>query len=71
MKICKELEQQFGLIPLKKGEREFKIPKPIDYKDGDLKHKASNAIKAVMANFHFQSFGIILEWRLWTGKPYR
>ena len=28
MKICKELEQQFGLVPLKKGEREFELPKP-------------------------------------------
>jgi hypothetical protein len=57
MKICKELEEQFGLVPLKNGEREFEIPKPIDYEDGDLKHKAGNAIKAVMANFYFQSFG--------------
>ncbi|GHT33231.1 hypothetical protein AGMMS49574_18480 [Bacteroidia bacterium] len=57
MKICKELEQQFNLVPLVKGEREFEIPKRINYKDGDLKHKAGNAIKAAMANFHFQSFG--------------
>ncbi|GHV48623.1 hypothetical protein FACS1894181_04880 [Bacteroidia bacterium] len=57
MKICKELEQEFNLIPLVKNEREFEIPKPIDYKDGDLKHRVGNAIKAVMANFHFQSFG--------------
>jgi len=57
MKICKELEQQFNLVPLVKGEGQFEMPKPIDYKEGDLKHKTSNAIKAVMANFHFQSFG--------------
>jgi hypothetical protein len=57
MKICKELEQQFNLAPLKKGEREFEYPKAINYRDGDLKHKASNIIRAVMANFYFQSFG--------------
>ena len=57
MKICKELEQEFSLVPLKKGEREFEYPKKIDYRDEDLKHKASNIIKAVMANFYFQSFG--------------
>jgi hypothetical protein len=64
MKICKELEQEFNLVPLKKGEREFKYPKRIDYQEGDLKHKAGNAIKAVIVNFHFQSFGeyrILLE----------
>ena len=57
MKICKELEEEFSLVPLKKGEREFEYPKKINYQDGDLKHKASNIVKAVMANFHFQSFG--------------
>ncbi|GHV10452.1 mobilization protein [Bacteroidia bacterium] len=57
MKICKELEQQFNLVPLVKGERDFEIPKPIDYKDGDLKHKTGNTIKLVLDNFRFQSFG--------------
>jgi hypothetical protein len=57
MKICKELEQRFNLVPLKKGEREFEYPKAINYRDGDLKHRASNIIRAVMANFYFQSFG--------------
>ena len=57
MKICKELEQEFNLVPLQKGEREFEYPQAIDYHDGDLKHKASNIIKAVRANFYFQSFG--------------
>jgi len=57
MKICKELEQEFNLVPLKKGEREFEYPKAINYRDSDLKHRASNVIRAVMANFHFQSFG--------------
>jgi hypothetical protein len=56
MKICKDLEQEFNLVPLVKGEREFEIPKPINYKDGNLKHKAGNTIKFVLANFYFQSF---------------
>jgi hypothetical protein len=57
MKICKELEQEYNLVPLKKGEREFEYPKPVNYGDYDLKHKTGNAIKAAVANFHFQSFG--------------
>ncbi|MDR2407834.1 MAG: relaxase/mobilization nuclease domain-containing protein [Bacteroidales bacterium] len=57
MKICKEMEQEFNLVPLKKSEREFEIPKKINYRDGDLKHKASNTIRFVTDNFHFQSFG--------------
>jgi hypothetical protein len=35
----------------------LKYPKPINYREGDLKHSAGNAIKAVMTNFYFQSFG--------------
>jgi hypothetical protein len=57
MKICKELEQEFNLIPLKKGEREFEYPKAINYKEGDLKHKVSNIVRATVGSFHFQSFG--------------
>ena len=57
MKICKELEEAFNLIPIKKGEREFEYPKKINYKDGDLKHKTSNIVRAVADNFYFQSFG--------------
>lgn len=58
MKICKELEQEFNLVPLKKGQRESEAPtKKIDYKAGDLKHQVGNITKSVMANYHFQSFG--------------
>ena len=57
MKICKELEQEFNLVPLKKDEREFEYPKKVNYQDGDLKHKASNVVRAVAGNFYFQSFG--------------
>lgn len=61
MKICKELEQGFNLVPLKKGEREFEYPKAINYREGDLKHKASNIVCAVVGNFHFQSFGFSIQ----------
>jgi hypothetical protein len=58
MKICKELEQEFNLIPLKKGQRENEAPtKKIDYKAGDLKHQVGNIAKSVMSHFYFQSFG--------------
>ncbi|KAA6322109.1 hypothetical protein EZS27_028319 [termite gut metagenome] len=58
MKICKELEQEFNLIPLKKGQRESKVPtKKIDYKAGDIKHQVGNIAKSIMSRFYFQSFG--------------
>ncbi|KAA6332666.1 hypothetical protein EZS27_018848 [termite gut metagenome] len=58
MKICKELEQEFNLIPLKKGERQEETPvKKIDYKAGDIKHQVGNITKSVMNHFYFQSFG--------------
>lgn len=58
MKICKELEQEFNLIPLKKGQRESEAPtKKIDYKAGDIKHQVGNVTKSVMSHFYFQSFG--------------
>lgn len=58
MKICKELEQEFNLIPLQKGQRESEAPnKKIDYKAGDIKHQVGNIAKSVMSHFYFQSFG--------------
>jgi hypothetical protein len=58
MKICKELEDEFNLVPLKKGERQEDIPiQKIDYKSGDIKHQVGNIVKAVMNHFYFQSFG--------------
>jgi hypothetical protein len=58
MKICKELEQDFNLVPLKKGQRESETPtKKIDYKAGDIKHQVGNIAKSVMSHFYFQSFG--------------
>ena len=57
MKICKELEQEFGLVPLQETERPFELPKKIIYTEGDLKQKAKNIAESVMLTFHFQSFG--------------
>jgi hypothetical protein len=58
MKICKELEQEFNLVPLVRGERETETPiGKINYKEGDIKHQAEMIAKAIMKNFYFQSFG--------------
>jgi hypothetical protein len=58
MKICKELEQEFNLVPLKPGERLEETPvNKIDCKAGDLKHQVGNIAKAAMSRFYFQSFG--------------
>ncbi|KAA6337514.1 hypothetical protein EZS27_014411 [termite gut metagenome] len=58
MKVCKELEQEFNLVPLMKGQRESEAPtKKIDYKAGDIKHQVGNITKSIMSHFYFQSFG--------------
>ncbi|KAA6300331.1 MAG: hypothetical protein EZS26_003524 [Candidatus Ordinivivax streblomastigis] len=58
MKVCKELEQEFNLVPLMKGKRESEAPtKKIDYKAGDIKHQVGNITKSIMNHFYFQSFG--------------
>ncbi|KAA6314278.1 hypothetical protein EZS27_035084, partial [termite gut metagenome] len=58
MEICKELEQEFNLIPLMKGQRQDETPvKKIDYKAGNIKHQVGNITKSIMNYFYFQSFG--------------
>ncbi|KAA6327287.1 hypothetical protein EZS27_023714 [termite gut metagenome] len=58
IKICKELEQEFNLVPLMKGQRESEAPtKKIDYREGDIKHQVGNITKSIMSHFYFQSFG--------------
>lgn len=84
MKICKELEQAFNLVPLQKEQRDSEVPtRKIDYRAGDIKHQVGNITKSVMSHFYFQSFGeyrTLLEQFNVTaeevngehkGKPYR
>lgn len=58
MAICRELELKHDLhIADKKARQEEPPTQKIDYKAGDIKQQVGNITKAVMGNYHFQSFG--------------
>lgn len=57
MKICREFEQKYGLVPSMKEERKVSgTMTPVDYRKGDLKHQIANVVKPALQNYHFQSF---------------
>jgi hypothetical protein len=56
MDICRKLEQQYGLVPADKKQREEGLPlKKVDYKQGDVKHQIANVIRSVARDYHFLS----------------
>ncbi|OAV66183.1 Relaxase/mobilization nuclease domain protein [Bacteroidales bacterium Barb6XT] len=58
MKICRNLEQEYNLKIAEKKEQTNEIPTgKVNYQRGDVKHQVFNAVKALMNNYHFQSFG--------------
>lgn len=60
MKICRQMELYFNLIPVTKQEQQenYTIPiKAIKYKEGDIKSQIGNITKAIVNNYNFQSLG--------------
>ena len=56
MDACREIEQQFGLIPADQKKQRDGLPlKPVNHKDGDMKHQIANIIRPVARDYHFQS----------------
>ncbi|SHE50706.1 Relaxase/Mobilisation nuclease domain-containing protein [Mariniphaga anaerophila] len=57
MRICRELEQKFGLTPANEKQKDgvYNL-KPVDYKKGDLKHQIANVVRPVAGSWYFQSF---------------
>ncbi|WP_313578099.1 conjugal transfer protein MobB [Chishuiella sp.] len=59
MKICREIEQKFGLIPATK--KDFKINnnffKPVNYSDGDLKSQIASVVRYLPSYYKYQTFG--------------
>jgi hypothetical protein len=56
MTACRELEQQYGLVPADKKQQQEGLPlKPVNYEDGDIKHQIANVIRPVAQTYHFQS----------------
>jgi hypothetical protein len=57
MDACRELEQQYGLIPADQKQRQDgSTPlKAVKYEDGDVKHQIANVIRPVVRDYHFLS----------------
>ena len=58
MKVCRELEQQFGLTPATKKEWKEGLPlSPVDYDSGNLKGQLAGVIRPIAREWRFQSLG--------------
>lgn len=58
MKVCRELEQQFGLAAsTEKEENTESSIKPVEYKAGNLKKQIAAIIHRLPAEYQFQSLG--------------
>ena len=58
MKVCRELEQQFGLTPATKKEWKEGLPlSPVDYEGGNLKGQLAGVIRPIAREWRFQSLG--------------
>jgi hypothetical protein len=58
MEICRNLEQNYNLIPADKKERQSELPiKPIQYGEENLKAQIANIIRPLVKSYRFQSFG--------------
>lgn len=58
MKVCRELEQQFGLTPATQKEWKEGLPlSPVDYEGGNLKGQLAGVIRPIAREWRFQSLG--------------
>jgi len=59
MDACRELEIKYGLKQVtEEAKQEAKLCiKPIDYRQGDIKHQMSGIIRGVLSEYKFQSLG--------------
>ena len=58
MKVCRELEQQFDLIPATKKEWKEGLPlSPVDYEGGNLKGQLAGVIRPIAREWRFQTLG--------------
>lgn len=57
MKICRELEQKYRLVPSTKEEREVSgAMTAVEYRKGDLKHQIANVVRPALQDYRFRSF---------------
>ena len=56
MKICRELEQKYGLVPADQKQHHKGLPlKPVRYDEGDVKHQIANVIRPIAKEYYFLS----------------
>ncbi|MDR0836399.1 MAG: relaxase/mobilization nuclease domain-containing protein, partial [Tannerella sp.] len=56
MDACRELEQQYRLIPADRKTQKEGLPlKKVEYDKGDVKHQIANVIRSIARDYHFQS----------------
>ncbi|GHV10261.1 mobilization protein [Bacteroidia bacterium] len=58
MDVCRDLEQQYRLIPAdqkQKSQSSLLSLKPVNHKNGDIKHQIANVIRPIAKDYHFQS----------------
>ena len=57
MKICRELEQKYELVPSTKEERKTSgAMTAVEYRKGDLKHQIANVVRPALQDYRFRSF---------------
>ena len=58
MKVCRELEQLFNLIPATKKQWKEGLPlSPVDYESGNLKGQLAGVIRPIAREWRFQTLG--------------
>ncbi|MDX8341656.1 conjugal transfer protein MobB [Draconibacterium sp. IB214405] len=57
MRICREMEQNFGLTPADEKEKKgvYNL-KPVEFEKGNLKQQIANVVRPVSRTWNFQSF---------------
>ena len=57
MRICRELEQNFGLTPAdEKQKKGVYSLKPVEFEKGNLKQQIANVVRPISQTWNFQSF---------------
>ncbi len=59
MKVCREMEEQFGLISALEKETHLNstIFKAVDYQRGDIKSQIASVVRHISSQYQFQSLG--------------
>lgn len=59
MKVCRELERKYGLIPAtdKEHKQIDKVFRPVDYKAGDVKSQIASVVRHLANYYQFQTLG--------------